>query len=63
MMKDKNFENMDETKVDETEAMNRPEGIGDAGEPEDKAPKVAVRSKDKAQKDIIAALTKTLRAL
>lgn len=58
MMKDKNFENMDETKVDETEAMNRPEGIGDAGEPEDKAPKVAVRSKDKAKKDIIAALTK-----
>ena len=36
MMKDKNFENMDETKVDETETMNRPEGIGDAGEPEDR---------------------------
>ena len=60
MMKDKDFENMDEMKVDETEVMNRPEGVGDTGEPEpeDKAPKVVVRPKDKAQKDIVAAVAK-----
>lgn len=60
MMKDKDFENMDEMKVDETEVMNRPEGVGDTGgpEPEEKAPRVAVRPKDKAQRDIVAAVAK-----
>lgn len=60
MMKDKNFENMDEMKVDETEVMSRPEGVGDTGgpEPEEKAPRVAVRPKDKAQRDIVAAVAK-----
>ena len=60
MMKDKDFENMDETKVEETEVMNRPEGVSGESEPEPEAktPKVVVRSKDKAQRDILAAVAK-----
>ena len=65
MMKDKDFENMDETKVDETVVMNRPEGSADDGgepEPEGKTPKVTVRPKDKAQRDIVAAVAKAREA-
>lgn len=55
MMKDKGFEN-----IDKTEVMNRPEDVGNTGEPEpeEKAPRVAVRPRDKAQRDIVAAVAK-----
>lgn len=60
MMKDKDFKNMDEARMDETEVLNRPEDSGVGGEPEPggKTPKVVVRPKDKAQRDILAAVAK-----
>lgn len=58
-MENKDFE-YDETKVDETEVLNRPDDIGNGGEPEpeDKATKVRVRPKEKAQRDLLSAVAK-----
>ena len=55
---------MDETEVEETKVIADPVGSGDDGEPEpeDKAPKVRVRSKEKAQKDILSAVAKAREA-
>lgn len=60
MMKDKDYKNMDETRMDETEVLNRPEdaGVGGGPKPGGKTPKVVVRPRDKAQRDILAAVAK-----
>lgn len=59
-MKNKDYENMEDTRVEETKVLNRPEGVDDEGgpEPKDKASKIRVRPKDKAQRDVVAAVAK-----